>query len=1387
MTAKLRQIYRKPLVRVPMAAVAVALTIAAFLGVMFLAERGQQAQAIDGYVALIPSSLGSGQQATVSLSLFAGERLAGGDATLALVRQGQTVLETSARIRGKGSIEFEVPKLPEGDYELQLKGPGFEDKAKVQVQDNSLIFLETDRPIYKPGQTVHVRVITLDPELKPVQGTVAIEIADAKGIKVFKKDVETDDYGTATLDVPISTEPNLGVWKVAAVAGERGTEVDVRIEEYVLPKYEVRVELPKEWFLADEPISGKVTSEYSYGKPVKGELEVKASRYVGQWEEFASFTSQIDGEGEFQLPAAGYVAGVPEARGMGNVTLEVTVREPATGYEQKTTQLLTVSASPLSIQIIPESSVFRPTLPYGLLFVTETPDNKPVDAELTAWVSYLDKDFQTVDEEEKEVRTEKGTALMSLTPPQDAVSMTVNAYSDDAYAYVSLSAAYSPSGNFIHVEQTSPGPLGVGDRVEFQVRSTQEATNFYYEVVSRGMLVFTGTANSDRISFQTTPLMAPSSKLLVYQILANSEVAADYIPFEVEGDYPHKVEVAFSETEVEPGDDLQVRVQTEGQAKVGLAAVDRSVFILAENRLNLQQVFDELERLYMEPQAELHEVSPWEGVTTWGAQETFENAGVIVLSNKKVPEGEEYKQEVKWQAFDAEQGRLASAPAPALPPAMGPGVVHNSYSADLAPVERVRQYFPETWIWSDVITDADGKASLDVQAPDSITTWVLRAVGLSKDNGLGVAESELTVLQPFFLQVDLPYSAIRGEEFPVKVALYNYQEEPQEFFVELEAADWFEALDETTKSLTVGGNDIGGVEFMIRPTGLGVQDIKVTARSRQTADAVVKNLSIVPEGVEREVVQNFVLSAGASQSVDTTVPAGIVEDSGRTYLALTGSFLTQTIEGLDELLQMPFGCGEQNMILFAPDAYIARYLKETHQLKPEVMAKAEKLMITGYQREMTYRRSDGSFSAFGESDESGSLWLTAFVLRTFSQTKDLIYIDESVLDASRQWIAERQQPDGSFEAVGFVHHEEMIGGLQGKTALTAYVATALFEAGDQASTAKAVQYLEGELDGIDDPYTMAIVAYALELGDSPRKGDAYAKLMGMAQDDEDGLHWGGTPAVQEQALQPEPGLGQPSASTAIEATGYATLALIRHGDAPNAARAARWLVGQRNAYGGFGSTQDTVVALQALIEHAAGVSSDVDLDVTVQTGEQSQRLHIGPDNYDVLQTVEVPLGAQVQVSAEGRGQVVLQAVTRFNLPNAEEEQQVFDIDVDYGTEQVEVDDLITVAVNVKFVPPVPVEAGMVVLDVAVPTGFDPVRESIDAVVGSNAKIKRYEVAGRKVIFYIENMQPGQSLSFEFQAKALYPVKAKGAESQAYSYYKPEWKGEALGQEISVGG
>ncbi len=157
----------------------------------------------------------------------------------------------------------------------------------------------------------------------------------------------------ATLEMPLSTEPNLGVWKVTARSGNADAQVDIRVEQYVLPKYEVTVDLPKEWVLASEPITGTIGAEYSFGKPVRGEVEIVASRYVGVWEEFATLVLDIDGQRSFRLPPVGFVAGVPGAGGQGNVTLDVTVREKGTGYQEETSRLLTVASTPVKLQVIP--------------------------------------------------------------------------------------------------------------------------------------------------------------------------------------------------------------------------------------------------------------------------------------------------------------------------------------------------------------------------------------------------------------------------------------------------------------------------------------------------------------------------------------------------------------------------------------------------------------------------------------------------------------------------------------------------------------------------------------------------------------------------------------------------------------------------------------------------------------------------------------------------------------------------------------------------------------------------------------------------------------------------------------------------------------------------
>jgi hypothetical protein len=155
--------------------------------------------------------------------------------------------------------------------------------------------------------------------------------------------------------------------------------------------------------------------------------------------------------------------------------------------------------------------------------------------------------------------------------------------------------------------------------------------------------------------------------------------------------------------------------------------------------------------------------------------------------------------------------------------------------------------------------------------------------------------------------------------------------------------------------------------------------------------------------------------------------------------------------------------------------------------------------------------------------------------------------------------------------------------------------------------------------------------------------------IGGAVDYNGALYWGEDRLPVEP--YPEDG-GRPGApmmkpdphgnhSAAIETTGYALLSLLEHQDLVSASRTTKWIVGQRNALGGFGSTQDPVVSLQGLTSFSTKVKTNVDMTVVLESDNWRKELRITPENADVPQMVQVPLGSVLTVTAEGKGDIVL--------------------------------------------------------------------------------------------------------------------------------------------------
>ncbi len=136
---------------------------------------------------------------------------------------------------GIANARLDIPAVSQGQYILavatQSKFGEEKLERQVQVKAESKILLVTDKPLYQPGQTMHIRALALRPfDLKPVPPTeLVFEVEDAKGNKVFKRAYRTSEYGIASVDFILADEVNMGAYQIRALMGQQQAQKTVTV------------------------------------------------------------------------------------------------------------------------------------------------------------------------------------------------------------------------------------------------------------------------------------------------------------------------------------------------------------------------------------------------------------------------------------------------------------------------------------------------------------------------------------------------------------------------------------------------------------------------------------------------------------------------------------------------------------------------------------------------------------------------------------------------------------------------------------------------------------------------------------------------------------------------------------------------------------------------------------------------------------------------------------------------------------------------------------------------------------------------------------------------------------------------------------------------------
>ncbi|KAK3238016.1 hypothetical protein CYMTET_51942, partial [Cymbomonas tetramitiformis] len=1181
---------------------------------------------------------------------------------------------------------------------------------------------------------------------------------------------------------------------------------------------------------------GAVSATYTYGELVEGELEVIVAQDLPSW---ARSDQPQTGSGHtiVAVYSQPHIEGTADFRvSLENVqfsygyALEVTavVKEAATGETQNGTGSVRVASQDHTVETSADA-FFTPGSTYPITFEVKAADGSAVNDVLKVTVAvntmsysprddlvfsvdivdshgYLEVDLPADDssccEEEDIVNNNWRSCCYNWlsVSPTSLEATDSEAYGGYLGGYHSASRATDstvPSAA-LEVKETGEG----GTQRTFTVSTASEGASVDYAVIGRlgvvavGKLAIAGT--SAELQLEVTGDMAPSATLLTW-MLVDGTMVADSLVIDAAAQLAHDVSVAFSATEAQPGDVLQVTASGAPGGRAFVLAVDRSVALQAggSSELTSDEVVASAQAFnpsgssecgsYSEPTAETHMV----------------NAGMIALTSATIPACEG---DLVWleeaMMVDAADGAVAEADEAmfrrdATPPSSGESEVTTTTT-------KTRSYFPEAWLWRHVDLDLEtGLGSFNTTAPDTITTWDLSAFGVAASEGLGIAaSSELRVFKPFFVRPNVPYSLTRHEGAQLAVAVYSYLEEDMEVTVDLTTeGDALEVTSAMSVTVQVAAGGYATAMFEVVGTRAGTTALVVTgtASTGGRSDAVQKAVLVEAEGIKQVATQNVVArlegdTAEAVYYLNSTVPADTVEGSAWAQVSVIGDMMGQTVAGLERLLRIPYGCGEQNMITTAPNVFVMQYLTGVGKLDAELTARANRNMLLGYQRELTYRHTDASFSAFGTSDASGSTWLTAFVVKTFAQAAQFVYVDPEMLRASATWLQDLQQRDGSFEARGSVIHTEMQGGAGSGVSLTAYVLIALLEAGtgvvEESTVTAAVGYLEAA-DTHLDTYSAVISAYAMALACAKRGlgcGESASSLSYIESIaiTSDGLtHWqklASTPPPSKDGQEEiSPWYQRRATSSEIELTAYGLLAYVSAGRVADSFPVARWVMEQRNDLGGFSSTQDTVVALQALAEYSSAVYSDdvlITVDVTGPEGF-AWSAEVTKDNLDLLQVRDAPVGGVLEARVSGSGFALVQLAVHFNLPE-EQEPPAYDLQVTWsnvtGTNGGSmIADVCMQMFTADEQEGTTAEVGMVLAEVGLYSGYSATTASMERLVAAQSLVKRAEASAdaRAVQVYLEEVTTAQRVCFTLEAQRSSVVTSlQPTECMVYPYYEP---------------
>ena len=680
----------------------------------------------------------------------------------------------------------------------------------------------------------------------------------------------------------------------------------------------------------------------------------------------------------------------------------------------------------------------------------------------------------------------------------------------------------------------------------------------------------------------------------------------------------------------------------------------------------------------------------------------------------------------------------------------------------------VRSDFTETLFWHPLlVADADGRATVSFQLSDSITSF--RVLADAHGSGrIGSGDGAIVSRLPFNLAPKLPLAVTAGDRVDVPLAVVNDTDRQLPVTLTLEHDELlsYEGPADGRLQLMAGRRD--RQYFALEVIGDSGQaeltfrgEVETSAGHRLT-DAVRRSVKVAPPGFPIHLSYGGCIEG--EQEVVVRLPDDWVPGSLQVTLNAFPSTLADLEQGLEGILREPTGCFEQASTSNYPNVLSLKYMQEHDVADPEITRRARQLLTSGYGRLTGYECPQQGYEWFG--GDPGHEALSAYGLMQFRDMAAVYDVDQAMIQRTAKWLLSRRDGHG-----GFLRNEKALDSFGGAPddVTNAYITWALSESGQEGIDAE-IAHVGKLCQQTDDPYVTALGATSLLNAGRREAGLALLDKLAQSQH-EDGQLTGTQGSITHSG----------GISLTVETTALAALAWFKEpAFREPAERAIRWITANRQGGGGFGSTQATILALKALVEHA-NINRG-----TITGGE----LIVKRDGV-TIGTQPFCAGTNQTITIDGLSARLESGENRLAIALSGDNQMPYGLDVSYRSQTPASDDAcplrlsaelaadkVTAGESVQMTARLTntTESGqpMSIAILGLPAGLEPRADQLEELKKAG-KFDYYETREREIICYWRSLAPEQEVIIDFDLVAEIPGRYTAPASRAYLYYTAERK------------